>query len=135
MHHELDKLEHVKQAFNDWRQIRPKQSKIPTELWALVKPLINEYPISMICRTLKVSSTQIKNNVTKKNIINEDAIFVEAIKPAYNQKQTNKIPTNFEQTCDIELQRPCGSILKINSLPVSVASNLIPSFLGERCYN
>ena len=40
MHQELDKLDHVKQAFNDWRQIRPKQGKIPTELWALVKPLI-----------------------------------------------------------------------------------------------
>jgi len=135
MHQEPDKLTHVKQAFNEWRQIRPKQGKIPTKIWALVKPLINKYPISIICRTLKVSSTQIKNNVTKKNIINEDIIFVEAIKPACNQKQTNNISTNFEQTCDIELQRPCGSMLKISSLPVSVVSNLIPSFLGERCYN
>ena len=135
MHQEPYKLDHVKQAFNEWRQIRPKQGKIPTELWALVKPLINEYPISMICRTLKINSTQIKNHVTKKNIINEGTIFVETITPGCNQKQTNNISTNFEQTCDIELQRPCGSMLKISSLPVSVASNLIPSFLGERCYN
>ena len=40
MHQKLDKLDHVKQAFNDWRQIRTKQGKIPTELWTLVKPLI-----------------------------------------------------------------------------------------------
>ncbi len=135
MHQDPDKLDHVKKAFNEWRQIRPKQGKIPTELWALVKPLINKHPISMICQTLKVSSSQIKNNVTKKKIINEDIIFVEAITPACNQKQTNNISTNFEQTCDIELQRPCGSMLKISSLPVSAASNLILSFWGERCYN
>ena len=120
MHQKSDKLAHVKKAFNEWRQIRPKQGKIPTDIWELVKPLINEYPISMICRALNVSSTQIKNNVSKKKIISNDVIFVEAITPACNQKQTENISARFEQTCDIELQRPCGSILKISALPVSV---------------
>jgi len=32
--------------------------------------------------------------------------------------------------CDIELKRPCGSVLKINGLPISVVTSLIPSFVS-----
>jgi hypothetical protein len=36
-----------------------------------------------------------------------------------------------EQKCDIELKRPCGSVLKITALPIAVLTTLIPSFVGS----
>lgn len=35
-----DQLDLVKQAFQEWRDSRPKMSKIPIYLWEMVKPLM-----------------------------------------------------------------------------------------------
>ena len=42
-----DQLDIVKQAFQEWRDSRPKVGKIPIYLWEMVKPLLDEYPISV----------------------------------------------------------------------------------------
>ena len=123
-----DQLDLVKQAFQEWRDSRPKMSKIPIYLWEMVKPLMDEYPISMVSRSLGLSYSQLKQNV-----IEQSVSFVEAVSYTTSEIEVHK-PTDDnsqEQKCDIELKRPCGSVLKITALPVAVLTTLIPSFIGS----
>ena len=69
-----DQLDKVKQAFQEWRDSRPKMSKIPIYLWEMVKPLMDEYPISVVSRSLGLSYSQLKQNV-----IEQSVSFVEAV--------------------------------------------------------
>lgn len=135
MHQDLDSLDIVKQAFIEWREQRPRKCAIPSYLWDMVKPLLDKYPKSMISRVLGISSSQIKNN-----ILDHPVTFVEAISSntseAYVKASVGK-QSNLEieevkpqeQCCHIEVKRPCGSVLKINALPISVVSSLILSFV------
>ena len=50
-----DQLDIVKQAFQEWRDSRPKVGKIPIYLWEMVKPLLDEYTISIVSRSLGLS--------------------------------------------------------------------------------
>ena len=50
-----DQLDIVKQAFQEWRESRTKQGATPDYLWEMVKPLRNEYPVSMVSRSLGLS--------------------------------------------------------------------------------
>lgn len=120
-----DSIDKVKAAFSEWRSNRPKQSKIPVYLWDMVKPLMNEYPVSMISRVLGINLTQIRNNISQ-----EKLTFVEAIPSSPSDRRLTDNTTLPEHSCDIELKHPSGSILKVNALPISVLSTLIPSFLG-----
>ena len=120
-----DQLDIVKNEFEQWRNSRPKQGKIPIYLWEMVKPLLNEYPTSMVSRALGLSHSQLKQNVTEQSVC-----FVEAVSTSNISSPVTSEPKDLS-TCDIELNRSCGSVLKINALPISVISSLIPSFLGE----
>src|ERR1700733_15176691 len=55
-------LEDVAQRFEQWRTTRVKRSKIPTELWALVAPLMNQYGHNKIAKALRVNHAQLKEN-------------------------------------------------------------------------
>ena len=126
MHQEPDSLDKVKQEFTEWRAQRPRMGKIPTRLWDLVLPLLDDYPRSMISRVLGISASQIRNNVDSDKVT-----FVEA---ANSQQQSQPKPSRAagsEQCCEVELKRPCGSTLMISSLPISVLATLIPSFVGN----
>jgi hypothetical protein len=63
-----DQLDIVKQAFQEWRDSRPKVGKIPIYLWEMVKPLLDEYPISMVSRSLGLSLSQLKQNVIEREL-------------------------------------------------------------------
>ena len=123
-----DQLDIVKQAFQEWRDSRPKIGKIPLYLWEMVKPLMDEYPISMVSRSLGLSHSQLKQNVVEQSVS-----FVEAVAGTTSDIEVHQsiIENNHDQKCDIELKRPCGSVLKINALPISVVTTLIPSFVGS----
>ena len=123
-----DQLDIVKQAFQEWRDSRPKIGKIPLYLLEMVKPLMDEYPISMVSRSLGLSHSQLKQNV-----IEQSVSFVEAVSCTTRDIEIHQsaVDNNQNQKCDIELMRPCGSVLKISSLPISVITTLIPSFIGS----
>ena len=59
--------------------------------------------------------------------------FFEAVSKTtnINVKKTLMDKEQQENTCDIELKRLCGSVLKINAQPISVVTNLITSFVGS----
>ena len=124
----LDQLDIVKQAFQEWRDSRPKVGKIPIYLWEMVKPLLDEYPVSMVSRSLGLSHSQLKQNVLEQSVS-----FVEAVSCTTSEVEIHQaaVENNHDQKCDIELKRPCGSVLKINALPISVITTLIPSFVGS----
>lgn len=123
-----DQLDIVKQAFQEWRDSRPKVGKIPIYLWKMVKPLLDEYPVSMVSRSLGLSHSQLKQNA-----IEQSVSFVEAVSCTTSEVEIHQPMDNLNhvQKCDIELKRPCGSVLKINALPISVITTLIPSFVGS----
>ena len=127
MQQELDPLDKVKQEFSEWRELRPKQSPIPGYLWDMVSPLLDEYPRAMITRVLGISSSQIRNR-----LLDNKVTFVEALPDTPETQPTDTPSANdLERSCDIELRQPCGSVLKITALPISMVSNLIPSFIGQ----
>ena len=123
-----DQLDLVKQEFEHWRNSRPRKGKIPVYLWKMVKPLMDEYPISMVSRSLGLSHSQLKQNVLEQSVS-----FVEAVSCTTSEVEIHQpaVENNHDQKCDIELKRPCGSVLKINALPISVITTLIPSFVGS----
>lgn len=123
-----DQLDIVKQAFQEWRDSRPKVGKIPLYLWEMVKPLMDEYPISMVSRSLGLSHSQLKQNVIEQSVSFVEAVSCTTSEVAVRQSSDDSIQ---EHKCDIELKRPCGSVLKINALPISVITTLIPSFVGS----
>jgi len=123
----MENIDRVKQAFTEWREQRPGKCPIPDYLWDMVESLLNEYPRTMITKMLGISSSQLKNRFS-----GDELMFVEAV-PNRVGPTPAKIQSadSIEQSCDIELKRPCDSTLKINALPVSVITTLIPNFVGQ----
>jgi hypothetical protein len=125
-----DALDKTQQAFYEWRKNRTSQGPIPQYLWDMVPPLLANYPKPMIRRALSLSSAQLT-----KVAGNQQVDFVEAVSIDETKTSSSDImnyssePT--EAVCDVELKRTCGAVLKINSLPISIVTVLIPSFLGD----
>lgn len=126
MNKDLDKLASVKQAFTHWRVTRLNQGKIPDYLWAQVHELLDDYSPAKICGALSISYAQIKENLTLKDNVGVQFVEVKEALP------TLAMPHQSEQkdVCAIELHKPCGSVFKVNSLPVSLVSQLIVDFMG-----
>lgn len=121
---DIDLLSSVKEAFTHWRITRLRQGKIPDYLWEQVKGLLNQYPIAKICSTLSISTVQIRENLHPKEDV---AIqFVEVKEPLSRVTMANREQGNV---CTIELHRPCGSIFKVNTMPVRLVSQLISDFM------
>lgn len=124
MSKDIDPLSSVKEAFTHWRATRLRQGKIPDYLWEQVRGLLNDYPIAKICSALSISTVQIREKLLPK----EDAAiqFVEVKEPFH---VVTMPPCEQSDVCTIELHRPCGSIFKVNRLPVSLVSQLITDFM------
>jgi len=124
MSKDIDPLSSVKEAFTHWRTTRLKQGKIPDYLWEQVRGLLTHYPIAKICSTLNISRVQIGEKLLPKEDV---AIqFVEVKEPL----SVVTMPTCEQgNVCTIELHRPCGSIFKVNTMPVSFVSQLISDFM------
>lgn len=124
MSKDIDPLSSVKEAFTHWRTTRLRQGKIPDYLWEQVRELLTNYPIAKICSTLSISTVQIRENLLPK----EDGSiqFVEVKEPL----SLVTMPTREQgNVCTIELHRPCGSIFKVNTMPVSLLPQLISDFM------
>ena len=116
MYQQPDNLDKVKEAFEQWWATRFKQDQIPQHLWQMVDNLRGEYPEHMISRLMGLSHKQMNTNLNS----TETVTFVEAVSTVKKS----------QPSCDIELKRSFGAVLKISSLPISVINDLIPRFLG-----
>ena len=54
-------LNRVRSEFEVWRGHRQGRERIPEQLWEAVMALLNEYPIKVVCRELKLSAAQVRN--------------------------------------------------------------------------
>ncbi|KTD67547.1 hypothetical protein Lsan_0342 [Legionella santicrucis] len=121
-----NKLETVKQAFRHWRATRTKRGQIPDELWEQVKGLLGDYTPSKIGSHLGISPIQIRKKLLP--VEKTDLQFVEVKgKPT---RIDSEFLSNSDALCNVELHRPCGSILKINAVPMSRVSKLMLDFMG-----
>ena len=130
MFNQEDALDKTKQAFSEWRDNRANRGPIPQYLWDMVIPLLSKYPKSMIMRALNLNSSQLKRNASPANITFVEAIEADTVDNS-SDESVNPPIEEVNSVCDIELKRACGAVLKINALPISVVTTLIPSFLGE----
>jgi hypothetical protein len=121
----IDLLSSVKEAFSHWRSTRLRQGKIPDYLWEQVKGLLNDYPIAKICSALSINTVQIREKLLPKEDVAIQFVEVKETLPI-DAKSTS---LRQSDVCTIELQRPCGSILKVNMMPVSIVSQLITDFM------
>lgn len=125
MSKDIDPLMSVKEAFTHWRSTRLRQGKIPDYLWEQVRELLTHYSIAKICSTLSISTVQIREKLLPKEDV---AIhFVEVKEPL----SVVTMPSREQEgnVCTIELHRPCGSIFKVHTMPVSLVSQLITNFM------
>ena len=124
MSKDIDTLSSVKEAFTHWRTTRLRQGKIPDYLWEQVRGLLKDYPLAKICSALSISTVQIREKLLPKEDV---AIqFVEVKEPL---SVVTIPPREQSNVCTIELHRPCGSIFKVNTMPVSLVSQLISDFM------
>ncbi|CDZ78743.1 hypothetical protein BN59_03056 [Legionella massiliensis] len=122
----IDKLDSVKQAFKQWRVTRTKRGYIPDELWEQVKELLPDYTPSKIGIHLGLSPIQIRKKLEPQE--NGCMQFVE-VKQKYSRLGLDVLSDN-DKVCSVEVHRPCGSILKIDAVPMHMASKLMLDFMG-----
>ena len=58
---DLDRLSVVAEQFKDWRTTRSKLGKVPERLRQQTAALVGSYSLSQICRSLHLSSQQVKS--------------------------------------------------------------------------
>ena len=128
MQDNLLSLDEVKSHFEHWRATRTKQrERIPEYLWNHVEILIGRYSLMDITQTLRINTSQIKDNIKTTQAIN----FIEAKidKPSSLTRKPIVSFSNSERTCSIELHRANGGILKIDAFPVTSLPAIINQFM------
>jgi len=55
-------IKQVKAQFEAWRKRRSGREPIPDTLWSAANSLLEKYPISQICRELRVNYNQIQKH-------------------------------------------------------------------------
>ena len=57
-------LEEVSEHFERWRTHKTKGERIPESLWFEAIKLVSDYPLSRVCRALRLSATDLKRRKT-----------------------------------------------------------------------
>lgn len=124
-------LEAVKQDFNTWRASRSKSGRIPNELWDKALSLLNNYQISEITKTLRLSGGQMKAKRERLAGFKKPkklSKFVEVSLPTILQPTIN----NRALTCKIGLSRTDGTTLMIEHVPESTLMQILNNFIAGR---
>jgi len=62
---EIPKVAAVQRQFEQWRTTRTKRDAIPDHLWEAAADLCETYPITHVCRYLRLSFSQLKKRVNR----------------------------------------------------------------------
>jgi len=87
---------------------------------------LGDYTPSKIGSHLGISPIQIRKKLFP--VQNTGLQFVEV--KGKSTRLDSEFLSNSDALCSVELHRPCGSILKINAVPMSKVSKLMLDFLG-----
>lgn len=131
-------LDAVKVLFDDWRANRGKLGPFPEDYWRCAVALLQHHDATTICSTLRISNTQLKMNIerfsaaTQKASGNDDFIAVTIPASAISPQPAAEIKSVSQaSSLSIELMRPDGISLKIQSLPYQDVQSLLTFFIGR----
>lgn len=123
----IPSIEEVAQHFEKWRATRVKRCKIPSELWALVAPLMNQYGHNKIATALRVNHAQLKEHTlpllaNQQQTQSSSARFVECPLP---------MGSSWQGDCIVEIACKNGSTVKISGLASIQIQSIISSLVGN----
>lgn len=106
-------LESIQQQFEAWRISRRKREPIPGPLWEAAAGLCRRYPITHVCRRLRLSFAQLKKRVLAS--------------PSTAVQFMELEPSCFPGAWHMECERPDGCTLRFsgNGQPPAVEALLV----------
>jgi hypothetical protein len=133
-------IKEVKQRFDDWRSQRGKMGPFPDALWRDAVQLLDNYNANDIMHELRITTTQLeerKKRYTKQS--HPEFVDLEVTNNIPEQrivetKVLTKSP-KLETNSQIELRRPDGTTLTIQSLAHDDVQALVTTFIGQPCYS
>jgi len=93
-------LESVQQRFEAWRNNRAKREPIPEALWEAAACLCRHYPITRVCRYLRLSFTDLKKRLSSSDIASTPFMELD--------------PGFFPGPWHMECERPDGTKLRFS---------------------
>ncbi len=119
----------VRTEFEAWRARRIGRTRIPESLWASAIALLDRYPLTLICRELRLSPTQLRKRCAAGNDKRRQRqplrqTFLELSSRAFPSPQrsarsgaSDSAPPLTEGACRVTLERADGSRLSL-TLPI-----------------
>lgn len=130
-------LNSIRAEFEAWRSQRKGRERISENLWAAAISLLDYYPVTKVCRELKLNLKQLQKRSksngkvvrqgrkTRKAFLEVSAGDLSKVLPLSNNAQ---LSNGSDKTCRIVFERSDGSRLSLN-LPVEC--NLIQSICNN----
>jgi hypothetical protein len=103
-------LEIVQRRFEAWRASRTKRGPIPDSLWEAAVKLCERYPITHVCRSLRLSFTALKRRLCRSN--DEPVQFMEIDLSGCNVQAAGT--GYFSSAWHMECERPDGARLRFS---------------------
>ena len=120
-------------AFEQWRATRNRREPIPDHLWLLVEPLTKHYNLSQISKNLHLNSAQIKANLTRFSISEEN---VPELVECTQQFSLLSAPNNKSNEYSIEFNCKHASSVKLSGLNISELKQMVSLLISEApCYS
>ena len=124
----LDDLARTRMAFDTWRSSQPGRRRIPDHLWDAALALLDRYPLSRVCRELRLSPKQLRQRkLSVARSLTPDAVsglhFVEmrasdlSLASATSPAVTNSHHRSAEANLHMIFERTDGSRLTLCLLP------------------
>ena len=131
-------LDAVIQAITEWRLAKDtRNDPIPEIIWDKIMLLLNKFPESMVCTTLGITKSQLKNKREEKSIVTPAQSHIQEVptvdfceakqEPARHYKAARIPATN---TLVVEFCRSDGRIMKIHTTTDSFAELMKAFFAG-----
>lgn len=126
-------LKDVNEQFEAYRSSRKKMTKFPDRLWQQAVSLLNQHSISEVARTLRVTNQQIKTQLDKITITDEETVdFVSLNQDEVLPDEPLAIDFKVDDTLKtkVEITRSDGAKLVISQLPESSLAKILDCFVG-----
>jgi len=101
-------LETVRNLIQDWRRDKQGRRSMPEELWQAAADLARQSSVNRIAKELRLNNTALMKRVNRHENSNLPAAVQEAEFIALNT-----VEPVFGCGCEVELEKSCGSKLKI----------------------
>ena len=105
-------LKSIKQQIEHWRSTRHKVKPMPEELWQSAAEVARNSSVGKVAKQLGLNYTALKERVARKKSKKLSEVIHET---GFIELGTNQ--PCIEASCEVELERACGSKLRIKFTP------------------